>query len=56
MYCVCDYISLMSLVMFTEGGQSVIKLQRCQEVNINVCVSYLDNISDKQNYGLQDSN
>ena len=51
-----DYISLMSLVMFPEGGQSVTIVQRCQEFNINLCVSYLVNILDKQNYGLYDSN
>ena len=40
MYRVCDYISLPCLVMFPEEDS----------------VSYLDNISDKQNYGLLDSN
>ena len=36
-----------------SGGVKV-SYQRstCQGVNINLCVSYLDNISDKQNYGL----
>ena len=51
-YRVCDYISLMSLVIFPEGGQSVILVQRCHEININLCVSYSDIISDKQNFGL----
>ena len=48
----CDYISLMSLVMFPERGQSVIIVRRCHEINRNLCVPHLDNISDKQNYGL----
>ena len=55
MYRVCDYICLMSLVMFPGGGcgDSELPLTNvARSVNINLCVSYLDNISDKQNYGL----
>ena len=43
-YHVCDYI----ILMFPEGGQSFI-IVYCQEVNINVCVLYLNNIYDNQN-------
>ena len=45
----CDYISLMSLLMFRRGWQSDNIDQRCLEVSINF-------ISDKQNYGLLNSN
>ena len=34
------------------GVKSVTIVQRCQEVNINLCVLYLDNISDKQKYDI----
>ena len=35
------------------GGVNVVTIvQHCQEVNINLCVSYLDNISDKQKYDI----
>ena len=40
MYRICDYISMLYLVMFPEGGQSITIVQRCQEVNRKLCVSY----------------
>ena len=52
----CDYISLMFFVMIPERGQSVIIVQRLPGSQYKMCVPHLDNISDKQNCGLKDSN
>ena len=44
---VCDNISMMSLVMFSDGRKSVTIIYRCQEV----IITYVSHMSDKQKIG-----
>ena len=42
----CDDISMMSLVMFSDGWKSVTFIYHCQEV----IITYVSHISDKQKF------
>ena len=44
---VCDNISMMSPVMFSDGCKSVTIIYHCQEV----IITYVSHISDKQKFG-----